>query len=68
MEIKSILTRLLLNIYIDREPRIAIQKPNLVRIFTPPGENKELKTILSAVFNPAILKMKRNPFKYSGKE
>lgn len=32
IELKSVFAELLLNIYIDKEPRMTIQKPNLVRM------------------------------------
>lgn len=48
LDVKSLFTRLLLNIYIDKEPRLIIQKPNLVRIFKIP-EEKESKSLFGGL-------------------
>ena len=60
-EVKSVLCKLLLSVYIDKEPRLLIQKPNLVRIFKPPREEIFGRGMINLIFDTEILALKRHP-------
>ncbi|EGR31182.1 MIR domain protein [Ichthyophthirius multifiliis] len=68
LDLRARFCRLQRNIYIDKEPRLKIQKPNLVRIFKPQNDNNDQKKILNILFDPILIKMSKNPDCRVGKE
>ena len=42
---KALFSKLLLNIHIDKEPRLIIIKPNLIRVFYDEEDSKQLVSL-----------------------
>ena len=39
LETKALFSKIMLNVYVDKEPRSIIQKPSLVRVFREPKDD-----------------------------
>ncbi|EAR95948.2 MIR domain protein (macronuclear) [Tetrahymena thermophila SB210] len=61
IELRARMCKLQRNLYIDKEPRLIIQKPNLVRIFISQDDRLNDREICPFIFDPVILKMIRQP-------